>query len=136
MDRPELLKRIFPVVNPSFTEMRKFPAGVARNPDREEVIGVFAPSVVQVDDAISVVPSHSFALNVDAAAVSLTVTVPLANQMPTLPCATLGPSKKFDTLLSATSPLSELVIFDNTGTVAELTPTIWNPPAPPLSARL
>jgi hypothetical protein len=94
----------------SFTLMRMLPAGAAIWPDIGTVCVLLAISVEKDAELITVVPSHNLMLNVAAPAVSLMVTCPLANHVPDVPCATLGPSKKVETLLSVTFATSTFAI--------------------------
>ena len=90
---PELLASMFPLVfELSLTDIRKLPTGPVIKPDRLMEVRWLARATYEPADAITVVPSHSFA-NTDAADVSFMVTVPLTNQVPLVPCATVGPSK-------------------------------------------
>ena len=83
---PELLNAIAPLVlDSSRQEMRILAAGDAKNPESDMVIGPLVVEAVARALAMTVVPSHSLALNVAAPAVSLNVTVPDTNHVPTVP---------------------------------------------------
>ena len=84
--------------------MRIFPEGDTRIPLKLIFCDANAVELKAWLVAIIVVPSHNLQAIVAPPAVSCTVTAPLANQVPALPCATLGPSKKLALLLSATLP--------------------------------
>src|SRR6266446_8325621 len=89
---PVALKRIFPVVfEESRQEILRLPAGDVMTPERARLIKKVAVSPTAVDEII-VVPSHNLQ-KIFAATVSCAVTVPDANHVPVVPCATLGPSK-------------------------------------------
>ncbi len=88
--------------------IRMFAAGVVITPDREALKFPPAPFMLRLVEAITVVPSHSLQL-MFAVAVSVAVIVPLAYQVPLVPCATLGPSKYVPVLLRLTSAPSELM---------------------------
>src|SRR6267142_3956732 len=68
-------------------------AGAVRKPDREIVVKLPALKLTPRPESMTVVPSHNLHKIRLAAAVSPTVTLPLANHVPDEPCATLGPSK-------------------------------------------
>jgi len=89
---PVALNLIDPaVVVLSRTDIRRFPAGDVMNPERD--MHSFDDEAMSASAlAMTVVPSHSFARNA-APEVVPQVTVPETNQVPTVPCATVGPSK-------------------------------------------
>lgn len=92
-DDPVLLNSIFPVVAlRSLQEILMLAAGDARTPLRLTLTTPVAVWVEVATLSMTVVPSHSLQLNTELAA-SFSVTVPLANQVPDVPCAVLGPSK-------------------------------------------
>src|SRR5438046_2516588 len=91
---PSSLNRINPVVAvESRQSIRKFPTGDARKPERLMACVKLDPPVAAWAVAIMEVPSHSLQNILAATAVSTTVTVPDANQVPDEPCATVGPVK-------------------------------------------
>jgi hypothetical protein len=51
------------------------------------------PPVMVCAELITVVPSHNLTFIEEEPVLSLQVTVPTTNHVPTVPCATLGPSK-------------------------------------------
>ena len=116
-ESPELLNNIAPdVAFPSLHDILKFPAGAVIYPLKEILDVPDAPAgpIRCVQEAITVVPSHNFAVtSALAVVVSITVTVPLTNHVPTVPCAILGPSKKLAVLLSATSAPRDAVMGEN-----------------------
>lgn len=112
---PVLLKRIVPLVEVvSWTEILMFPAGEAMNPEREIVTGELANLFCVAALAKTVVPSVRIARKFAGPDVSVMVTVPVANQVPVVPCDTVGPTNTLAVLLRATSPLNEFVraVFD------------------------
>jgi hypothetical protein len=83
---PESFAMIDPVAElSSLTEILRFPAGLAKNPDNEQVaLNPAAAEAIRLE-SMTVVPSQSFMLKAAAPAVSITVTVPLAYQVPNVP---------------------------------------------------
>jgi hypothetical protein len=86
LDSPDWLNLIWPLVLVvSLQEMRRFPAGFARYPERETVIGLLAAWMFALPLAMTVVPSQSFTWTTAAPAVSSTTTDPETNHVPTDP---------------------------------------------------
>lgn len=107
LDTPPIVAAIDPVpAVRSSQAIRMFPAGLASSPDREIVV-LLPPATLFPDAAIVVVPSYILQMKF-AAAGAVNVTVPLAFQVPVVPCATLGPSANAP-LGVVTLEVSELV---------------------------
>lgn len=110
-DNPVALDWIWPLVDvASSQEIRIFAAGEARKPDKEIVVETFMATDLEDPAAMMVVPSHSLHWNVAVPVVSISVTVPEANHVPDVPCATEGPSKKVPVLLRVIGAASVLAI--------------------------
>ena len=94
LEFPLALNAMLPAVpKTGIADMRKFPAGVAKNPDSEMEIHVLPTLGMSADaEAITVVPSHNLA-SICAPVLFTIVIVPDANHVPTEPCATDGPVK-------------------------------------------
>ncbi len=92
LELPEPLKMMTPVVAVmSLQSIRRFPAGVAKKPERLiEFIKLVPPLFTAPAEEMTVVPSHNLQSNWALAAVSLKVTVPETHHVPDAPCATLG----------------------------------------------
>jgi hypothetical protein len=93
LELPLLLKSIVPFVIPvpDFTLILRFPAGLAKKPERE-IVPVELAGLVKIPDAIGVVPSQRTTRKTPNAEASEQLTDPAANHVPVDPCATLGPS--------------------------------------------
>lgn len=116
-DKPLALATIFPLVlEASFTEILRFPAGFVINPQRETAIRSLATCGTGEVESMTVVPSCSFTMNTAAPAESVSVTFPITNQTPVVPWLMLGPSKKLPVLLRETSPEIAFVIGLNSAT--------------------
>lgn len=124
------LNEIVPaVVVVSCTLILMLPDGFAMNPLKEHVSIDWVLSDTNSVLAITVVPSHSLTRKT-AVLASCTVTVPDANHVPDVPCATLGPSKNNVVLDRLTLADRELVNADSE--TASVPVPVMGPPVNPV----